>query len=88
MFSCGTATPYWSDDVPPTAVGVATTMTAYMSQAPGGSCKVDPPTYNRNLQVMRCSLRTPDDLIYKYTPHCIDEDRYVSICPFAFCGMK
>ena len=85
--SCGTYSPYWSDDVPPTAVGAPATITAYMSDAPARGCKFDPPNNNRKLQVMRCSLRTPHDLIYKYIPSGVSGDNYVSDCIDAFCGM-
>ena len=61
--SCGALRPYWSDDIPPTAVGATATITAYMSLVPHDSCKYDPVNWNRTLQVMRCSLRTPHDLI-------------------------
>ena len=90
-YSCGTAAPYWSDDVPPTEVGVPATITAYLSNIPFPSCRTLPALFNRKLQVIRCSLNTPHDLIYKYTPSGIgDFDFYIdnSTCRFAFCGMK
>ena len=86
--SCGTLAPYWSDDVPPTAVGIPATITAYVSFAPNNICKYDPTNYNRKLQVMRCSLSTPHDLIYKYIPSGVGIDVYQDTCNKAFCGMK
>ena len=56
MYSCGTANPYWSDDIPPAAVGELATITAYFSDGPYGPCKYDPTNWNRKLKVMRCSL--------------------------------
>ena len=89
QFSCGTSWPYWSDDVPPTAVGVPATITAYMSAAPDKNyCKYEPLQYNRKLQVMRCSRITPHDLIYKYIPSGVGIDNYRKSCNKAFCGMK
>ena len=87
--SCGTDWPYWSDDVPPTAVGVPATITAYVSYAPDESfCKYDPTHLNKKLQVIRCSLSTPHDLIYKYIPSGVGDDVYQDTCSEAFCGMK
>ena len=67
--------PYCSDDVPPTKVGVPATITANMSAAPNESeCKCAPTYYNRKLQVMRFSLSTPHNLIYKYMTSNVGED--------------
>ena len=86
--SCGTWYPYWSDDVPPTAVGVPATIIAYMSATYSDDCKFYPEEYSRKLQVMRCSLSTPHDLIYKYIPSGVGRDVYKDTCLYAFCGMK
>ena len=88
LYSCGALVPYWSDDVPPTEVGVPSTITAYLSFAPSASCKYNPRKYNRKLQVIRCSLSTPHDLIYKYIPSGVGDDVYISKCSMAFCGMN
>ena len=78
-FSCGTYKPYWSDDVPPAAVGVPATITAYTVYGP--HCRYNP----AKLQVMRCSLNTPHDLIYKYLS--MGHHKYYTNCRYAFCGM-
>ena len=49
-YSCGTADPYWSDDVPLTAAGVPATITAYTSYAPHSSCKYDPTPTTENFK--------------------------------------
>ena len=88
LYSCGTASPYWSDDVPPTAVGVPATITAHTSFASKHHSKHKSKQYNRKLQVMRCSLSTPHDFIYKYIPSGVGRDVYRDTCWYAFCGMK
>ena len=62
--SCGTVRAYWTDDDAPTTIGVPATINVYLSVSDDYStdCK-----YTAKLaEVMRCSLSTDHDLIYRY----------------------
>ena len=75
MNSCGTIDPIWSDEEPPEDIWTMSTMNAYINGWSG--CKSETIT----IQVMRCSLESDHDLIYRYTgPY------YSSDCQTGFCG--
>ena len=77
QFSCGTATPYWTDEKMPDQVGVVKTVKAYgVSGIFIDDCKY----FHRDIQVMKCSDK-PNDFIYKQSTN------YLSTCNQAFCGM-
>lgn len=75
--SCGTKIPYWTNDTMPTAVGVATKVTAYGVDS-SNNCHA----YRLEIEVIKCSLTTDYDFIYRQ-PHA-----YFGICNRAFCGMS
>ena len=80
--SCGTWYPIWTDEEAPEDVLSPAAINVYASYyQPGGVsswCK-----YNTHLvEVMRCSLDTDYDLIYRYI------GGYISSCDAAFCGMS
>ena len=94
-YSCGTEIPIWTDEKMPQVVGVETTVNAYGVEEvkEGGhlaglfdlafdsrttrDCK----HYPMKLKVMRCSLNTPHDFIYKPGVYVKDP------CAEGFCGM-
>ena len=89
-YSCGTEIPIWTDEKMPQVVGVETIVNAYGVEEVKESgflglfgsritryCK----QYPMKLKVMRCSLDTPHDFIYK-------PGVYVkNPCAEGFCGM-
>ena len=77
MRSCGTYFPMWTDEEAPAEVLSLATISAY-----GRYYDVDCKHYIFDVQVMRCSLDTDYDLIYR-----LNGD-YMSACGFAFCGMN
>ena len=72
--SCGTHGGIWTNHTMPTAIGVPTNVTAYISFA---GCY----RYPVSLIAMRCSNRTNNSFIYKY----VDDFQG---CSYAFCGMN
>ena len=83
-YSCGARGPIWTDEVIPMEVGKMSTINSYDQF--GSYCKWS----TQQLNVMRCSLDTDYDIIYKYTGY-IDGNNnqwYDSGCQAAFCGMN
>ena len=80
-FSCGTSYPIWTDAVIPMVVGQVSTVDAY------AYCDK---RVNYQLNVMRCSLNTDYDIIYKYTGYYNGRGNtwWDSSCNHAFCGMN
>ena len=74
-FSCGAIYPMWTDEKMPTAVGVEATVKVFGVYQ--NNCKDN----SRYIKVMRCSLDSAFDLIYKQTT----DDSFD--CGQAFCGM-
>ena len=74
--SCGTYNGIWTDEETPANVLSIATINAY--GAGNGNCK----KYPYKVQVMRCSLDTEYDLIYRY------DGEYKDTCFRAFCGMN
>ena len=77
--SCGTYAPLWSDAVIPMLVGEVSNITAYTS------CDK---RYKYQLNVMRCSMNTDYDIIYKYTGYVHGRVTWYGSCLRAFCGMN
>ena len=79
MYSCGTIYPMWTDEEMPEDVLSAATInaSAYAIGDPSSNCK----HFTFQVEVMRCSLDTDYDLIYRYIRD------YRSECLGAFCGM-
>ena len=83
--SCGARLPIWTDEDAPDEVLSPATVNVYASSYrhgyPQSECKNF--TFNTyQVQVMRCSLDTDYDLIYRYIGDYYDE------CARAFCGMN
>ena len=83
IHSCGSNLSYWTNDVMPKAVGIATNIYVYSSASKDGtvSCK----KYSLKAQVMRCSLKTDHDFVYKFNDELEDDE---DLCAAAFCGME
>ena len=79
-YSCGTSLPVWTDEPMPTIIGIPTIITAYGSASLNyiTKCKI----FTTQVEVMRCSLTTDHDLIYRY------RGIHVDSCSTAFCGMS
>ena len=60
MHSCGTINPIWSDEEPPPDALIISNMLAYLVD--WNNCR----SQTLALEVMRCSLESEYDLIYKY----------------------
>jgi hypothetical protein len=73
--SCGTYHPFWTDAAMPSVIGAETTVDVY------GVVRTDCKSITRQAKVMRCSLDTPHELIYKQTRD------FTYACNEAFCGM-
>ena len=72
--SCGASLPMWTDEAMPVEIGKESLIYAYEVAI---LCKIQA----RAILVMRCSLDTDHDYIYKY------QGEYVDTCSSAFCGM-
>ena len=82
-YSCGVASPIWTDEDAPEDVLSPATITAYVSAyEPGYTAPSDCMYNSLQVQVMRCSLDTEYDLVYRYI------GRYFSLCYIGFCGMS
>ena len=75
--SCGTRYPIWSDEEPPEEILTISTINAYTVSS--GDCK----SSTLAVEVMRCSLDTDDDIIYRFTGSYLH-----SSCEYAFCGVE
>ena len=73
--SCGTNIPYWTNQRMPQEVGVETAVKVYGVLA--DNCR----WFTASIQVMRCSIKTANDFIYRQTTN------YSYPCGEAFCGM-
>ena len=82
IMSCGTETAYWTNDMMPTAIGIPSHINVYGSVdlGTGELCK----SYIVPAEVVRCSLDTDFDLVYKISNYTYDGKG----CSAAFCGMK
>ena len=77
--SCGAAAPKWSNAVIPMVLGKVFTVDAYTGYDKRLTYKLD---------VMRCSLNTDFDIIYKYTGYLNGGFVWFNSCQGAFCGMN
>ena len=81
-YSCGAIAPIWTDKEAPDDVLLPATITVYLSVyepgEPSDYCKL----LTSQVQVMRCSLDSDYDLIYRYIGD------YEPTCSLAFCGMN
>ena len=81
-YSCGTGYPLWTDEEAPDDKLSPATIDVYGSNYKPG----DPPSHcnldTYHVEVMKCSLDTDYDLIYRYI------DRDFIVCAGAFCGMN
>lgn len=73
-YSCGTAHPFWTDEIMPKDVGVPKKIKVYGVVR---QCK----SLTRELIVMRCSSTKEHDYIYQQT------SKYTTACQAAYCGM-
>ena len=76
VLSCGTYHPIWTDEEAPADVFCIATINTYAVDP--NECK----KFTHEVQVMRCSLDTEYDLIYRFI------GEYRSSCARAFCGMN
>ena len=76
--SCGTRTPYLTDEPMPTQVGVETTIKAYGEE--NRRCKA----HETTLKVMKCLVNNKEFYIYQRTN---EEPKKPYTCSMAFCGM-
>ena len=74
--SCGTLTPFWTDERMPKAIGVETMVEVYGVRE--DNCRY----YTKNIKVIRCTWDTSYDFIYKKT------DDALTNCNQAFCSMS
>ena len=75
--SCGTHSPVWTNASMPVEVGKLSFIYAY--RVLGGDC-----TFRElPLEVIRCSMDTDCDYIYRYSA-----DYITGTCSIAFCGMS
>ena len=84
--SCGANLPYWTDAAMPSDVGVPTNITVYGSWSDdySSNCKL----HTAQVEVMRCSMSTDHDFIYRYTGvNSRYNTAYPSTCYLAFCGV-
>ena len=79
--SCGTAWPLWTDEEVPEDVLLLATINVYASYYKTGDPSYKCKTVTYQAEVIRCSLDTDYDLIYRYIGN------YVGTCNMAFCGM-
>ena len=79
--SCGTYAALWTDAVIPMVAGEVSTINAHTS------CDK---SWTFQLNVMRCSLNTDYDIIYKYTGYRNGALTWFdsTVCQGAFCGMN
>ena len=81
-FSCRALYPIWTDEEAPADILSLATINVYGSAhghgLPSSFCK----QYTYQVEVMRCSLDTDYDLIYRYVGD------YKNQCNSTFCGMN
>ncbi|XP_067934150.1 uromodulin-like [Watersipora subatra] len=77
MYSCGAMMPMWTDQPPPSEVGVKKRINVYESWSPGHVCKF----FAKPVEVIRCSHDTEHDLVYR------NYGARSNQCYQTFCGM-
>ena len=82
QYSCGSRVAIWTDEEVPEDVLSAASITVYGSTYISHSTPADCLHFTYQVKVMRCSLDTDYDLIYRYI------GVYHTSCEGAFCGMN
>ena len=82
-YSCGTVFPIWIDKEAPEDVLSPATVNVYSSASTSGPTSSNCKYITYPVEVMRCSLDTDYDLIYRYIG-----DYTTQTCARAFCGMN